>query len=127
MGFATYETGDRGIVNKRSYKTLLQAQVVPAVTVDGKPVSWKRIVAIGNVTETVREIVGLSESDAMSTDTVVGADGASISLSDALTLSGGANPAVTYSREVTRTKDGDSMLWTVCIHERSMSIKESVG
>ena len=127
MGFATYATGDRGIVNKRGYKTLLQAQVVPAVTVDGVPASWKRVVAIGNVTETVREIVGLSESDAMSTATVVGAGGASISLSDVLTLSGGANPAVTYSREVTRTKDSDSVLWTVCIHERSMSITEGVG
>lgn len=127
MGFATYETGDRGIVSKRGYKTLLQAQVVPAVTVDGKPQSWWRVVAVGTVEETVREIVGLSESDAMSTATVSGADGASISLADAMTLSGGSNPAVTFSREVTRTKDGDSMLWTVCIHERSMSISEGVG
>ena len=127
MGFATYATGDRGIVNKRSYKTLLQAQVVPAVTVDGKPQSWRRVVAVGTVVETVREIVGLSESDAMSTATVSGANGASIALADAITLSGGNNPAVTFSREVTRTKDGDSMLWTVCIHERSMSISEGVG
>ena len=127
MGFATYATGDRGIISKRSYKTLLQAQVVPAVTVDGKPQSWWRVVAVGTVVETVREIVGLSESAAMSTATVVGADGASISLADAMTLSGGSNPAVTFSREVTRTKDSDSVLWTVCIHERSMSITEGVG
>lgn len=127
MGFATYATGDRGIGSKRSYKVLLQAQVVPAVTVDGVPTSWKRIVAVGTVEETVREIVGLSESDAASKATVVGADGASIPLADAIVLSGGNNPAVTFSREVTRTKDGDSMLWTVCIHERSMSISEGVG
>lgn len=119
MGFATYATGDRGIVSKRSYKTLLQAQVVPAVTVDGKPVSWKRIVAIGNVTETVREIVGLSESDAENAK--------SLYSKPDYVLSGGDNPAVTYSREITSTKDGDSMLWTVCIHERSMEIEEGVG
>lgn len=119
MGFATYATGDRGIISKRNYKTLLQSQVVPAVTVDGKPVSWKRVLEIGEVTETVREIVGLSEADAKSTEAEY--------LKDAITLSGGNNPAVTFSREVTRTKDGDSMLWTVCIHERSMEIVESVG
>ena len=119
MGFATYATGDRGIVSKRNYKTLLQAQVVPAVTVDGKPVSWKRIVAIGNVTETVREIVGLSESDAENAK--------SLYSKPDFVLSGGDNPAVTYSREITSTKDGDSMLWTVSIHERSMSISEGVG
>lgn len=118
MGYATSATGDRGIVSKRSYKVLLQAQVVPAVIVDGVPTSWKRVVAIGHVTETVREIVGLSES---------GAEIVAKTYPDTLTLSGGANPVATFSRETSVSKDGDSTMWTVSVHERSMSVTEGVG
>lgn len=118
MGYATSVTGDRGIVSRQSYKVLLQAQVVPAVTVDGVPTAWKRIVAVGNVTETVREFVGLSEDDAESVSAEYPAR---------IDLSSGENPVVTFSREKSVTKDGDSTMWTVSIRERTMDIKEAVG
>ena len=127
MGYATFRTGDRGIVSKRSYKVLLRAQVVPSVSVNGVPTSWKRVVSIGSVTETVREFVGLSESDANSTGDVTSADGSKVSLKDSLVLSSGSDPVATYTREINRVKDGDSTMWTVSVHERSMAITEGVG
>ena len=72
MGYATYQTGYRGEVSRREYRTLLACDIVPAVTVDGVPTSWKRIITVGNVTETVKEIVGLSYSDAHATGSVTG-------------------------------------------------------
>lgn len=121
MGFATYATGYRGVISRRNYRNLIGVEVVPAVYVDGKPASWRRLVHIGIVTETVREIAGLSETDANSTATVsVGSE--SVSLAPALTLTTGTSPVETFSREIDRSKD-DSGLWTVRITERSTEIQ----
>lgn len=122
MGYATYQTGYRGEVSRREYRTLLACDIVPAVTVDGVPTSWKRIVTVGNVTETVKEIVGLSYSDAHATGSVTVATGTSITLERDATYSSGDNPVETYAKEIERVQDGDSMVWTVRIIERTTTI-----
>lgn len=123
MGFATYVTGYRGVISRRHYRNLIGVEVVPSLYIDGKPASWRRLVHIGVVTETVREIAGLSETDANSTATVsVGSE--SVSLAPALTLTTGTSPVETFSREIDRSKD-DSGLWTVRITERSTEIEST--
>lgn len=115
MGYATYGSGYRGIVQVREYNTLLAVDIVPALIVDGKPTSWWRNVWVGEVVETVREIVGLSY--AMAHEKNASIDG--IPLSKETKYSSGDNPIETYSRQIERTKDGDSDLWTVRIVERT--------
>lgn len=121
MGYATYATGYRGVISRRHYRNLIGVEVVPSLYIDGKPASWRRVVHVGIVTETVREIVGLSYANANSTATVsVGSE--SVSLAPALTLTTGTSPVETFSREIDRFKD-DSELWTVRITERSTEIQ----
>ena len=115
MGYASYESGYRGIVQEREYNTLLAVDIVPAVIVDGKPTSWRRNVWVGAVVETVKEVVGLSYSLAHSRTASVGG----VTLSSATTYSSGSNPIETYSRQIERIKDGDSDLWSVRIIERT--------
>lgn len=115
MGCASYESGYRGIVQQREYNTLLAVDIVPAMYVDGKPTSWWRNVWVGAVVETVKEVVGLSYDSAHSTSASVGG----VTLSRETTYSDGDNPIETYSRQIERTKDGDSGLWSVRIIERT--------
>lgn len=123
MGFASYQSGYRGEVSRREYRTLLGCEIVPAVLIDGKPASWWRIVAVSSVVETVVEIVGLHDADAHATGAVAVADGVTVTLSAASTYSGGANPVETYSRQIERVRDGDSALWIVRITERNASVE----
>lgn len=127
MGYATVSAGYRGIVQQRDYNTLLAVEVVPTQMVDGKPTAWKRSVWVGEVTETVREVVGLSEADAFSTTNKVEADSngnGGIPFTRAVTYSSGTGAFETYSRTIERTKDGDSNLWTVRLIERSCTPTE---
>ena len=96
MGYANFTTGYRGIIAKREYRTLIACEIVPAVLVDGVPTSWKRVLTIGKVTETVKEYVGLSSTNANATGTSSGAT----NLTSSLTLSSGSNPVETSSREI---------------------------
>lgn len=122
MGYATYQTGDKGIIRRREYRMLVGSEVVPAVLVDGVPTSWKRNMCIGSVTETTREISGLSYADAHSTGTVTCADGSTVGLSGAASFTSGGNPLETYSREIERFRAfAGSKLWTVRITERNTS------
>ena len=118
MGYATYATGDRGIVRQREYRTLIGSELVAAVIVDGVPTSWWRQMLIGTVVEKTREIVGLSKADAHNTGTVTLADGSSVTLSCATTFTGGENPLETYSREIERTPVMGTKFWTLRISER---------
>ena len=56
---ATVET------SKRCYSQCLESKLVPAVTVDGVPVSWWRQKVILDTTETVTEVRGLSKTKAL--------------------------------------------------------------
>lgn len=123
MGFATYETGYRGEVSRRQYRTLIGVEVLPSYYLDGKPQGLRRVVTLGQVTESVKEFVGLSESDALSTATV-SVGGGTASLAPALTLTTGTSPVETFSREVDRSRD-DAGLWTVRITERSTEILQA--
>ena len=123
MGCASYQTGWRGEVSRREYRTLLGCEIVPAVLIDGQPAMWRRIVAVSSVTETTCEIVGLGYDAAHATDTVTVANGVTVTLSAAATYSGGANPVETYSRQIERVRDGDSDLWIVRITERNASVE----
>lgn len=118
MGYATYATGDQGIVRQREYRTLIGSELVAAVIVDGVPTSWRRQMLIGTVVEKTREIVGLSETDAHYTGTVTLADGSSVTLSCATTFTSGENPLETYSREIERTPVMGTKFWTLRISER---------
>lgn len=118
MGYATFKTGDRGIVRQREYRTLIGAELVPAVIVDGVPTSWRRQMLIGTVVEKTREIVGLSKTDAHHTGTVTLADGSSVTLSCATTFTSGENPLETYSREIERIPVMGTKFWTLRISER---------
>ena len=118
MGYATYSAGYKGIVRERGYKSLIACDVVPAVLVDGVPTSWKRVITTAVITETVKEFVGLSYSDAHDTGEHEG-----VTFSPAVTYSSGDNPIETYSREVERLPDGDSMCWTVRITEKSATLE----
>lgn len=123
MGFASYQSGYRGEVSRREYRTLLGCEIVPAVLIDGQPAMWRRILAVSSVTETVVEIVGLSYAAAHATGAVAVAGGVTVTLSAASTYSGGANPVETYSRQIERVRDGDSALWIVRITERNASVE----
>ena len=122
MGYASYITGYRGEVSRREYQTLIACELVPAMTVDGVPTSWRRVITIGNVTETVKEICGLSYADGHATGAVTVASGTTITLAPSATYSGGSNPVETAAREIERVQDGDSLLWTVRIIERTTTI-----
>ena len=105
---------------------LVASEVLPAVTVDGVPTSWQRILTIGNVTETVKEIVGLSKADAFSTNTVTVATGETVTLSGATTYTSGNTPLETYSREIERYRENpNSSLWNVRVIERTTTYTTS--
>ena len=118
MGYASYSAGYKGIVREREYKSPIASDIVPAILLDGVPISWKRVITTALVTETVKEFVGLSYSDAHDTGTHEG-----VTFSSAVTYSSGDNPIEAYSREVERLPDGDSMCWTVRITEKSATLE----
>lgn len=120
MGAASYVTGYRGVVQQREYQTLLVVEMIPTLFVEGKPTSWRRSIWVGDVVETVKEVVGLSYDDAHSTSATVGG----VTLSSETAYSDGTNPVETYSRQIERVKDGDSDLWSVRIIERSCNPRE---
>lgn len=120
MGYATYAKGYRGIVRQRDYRVLVYSAIEPAVYVDGVATSWRQVTVIGTVKETVKEIVGLSYTDAMATGAVSIGSNATITLSPDSTYQGTAS-VETYSREIERHREGDSNLWTVTITERTTS------
>ena len=118
MGYATTETGYRGIVGSHQSIQCLGIIVTKSLDSNGNVILEVRTPVVSRTSETVKEYVGLSPTDAGGNGPPVGAGyGAGLFVPWAIIDATGAQPFVSYERQVTKKREGG--LWSVTVTERT--------
>ena len=118
-------TTTHGFVTRvRRYSQCLEAKLVPAVLVDGKPVSWRRSIVNLNSVEKTTETRGLTRATAVGSD---GNGGLCATLGSSITtevLSGGETfESASSSTEAYMANPADG--WTVAHTQKTSSLHVS--
>lgn len=118
MGYATTATGYRGIVGSQQSVQCLGINVSKSLDSDGNIILEVRTPVVARTSETVKEYVGLSSTDANGYGPPVAEGyGAGLFVPWAIIDATGTTPFVSYERQVTKKREGG--LWSVTVTERS--------
>ena len=123
MGWKT--TTNHGFVTRvRRYSQCLEAKLVPAVLVDGKPVSWRRSIVNLNSVEKTTETRGLSRSTAIGND---GNGGLCATLGSGITteVASGGGTFESYSKSTEAYMANPADGWNVACTEKSSTLQVS--
>ena len=115
-------TTNHGEVTRvRRYSQCLEAKLAPAVIVDGKPVSWQRIVTNLNMVEKVTEWRGLTREAAIGSDGNGGLCNTKGSgVTTQIASGGGTWESASHSTDAAKANAADG--WTVTFTEKTSSL-----
>ena len=116
MGYANTTTGYRGIVSSQQSVQCLGINVSKSLDNNGNVVLEVRTPVVAKTSQTVKEYVGLSSTDANGNGPAA-TYGEWLFKPWAIIDTSGTTPFVSYERQVSRKREGG--LWSVIVTERS--------